>query len=87
MSKQSDAKKNQNYILKPIPRTCNTCKNFEFDHIQVHPPTQWKKDGWWEDKNLRCSIGEFAVKKTATCDLYDAREINKENFSTTIGDQ
>lgn len=72
MSKQSDAKISQNYIPKALPKTCATCKHFQFDRVQTQPPSMWNKDGWWEDKSLRCGLGGFAVKKMATCDCYSA---------------
>lgn len=70
MSKQSEAKKNQNYTPKAKPRTCQNCTAFTFDRVQTQPPTQWNEAGWWEDKNLRCEIGGFAVKKMASCDMF-----------------
>jgi hypothetical protein len=72
MSKQSDAKKKQNYVPKAVPRTCSTCKNFLFDHVQVISPHRYMPpNGYWDDKNLRCGLGGFAVKKMGTCDCYE----------------
>ena len=67
MSKQSEMKEKQGYVAKAIPQTCQNCTRFLFDHLQTQKPTQWCKDGWWEDKNMRCGIGGFAVKKMGTC--------------------
>ena len=75
MSKQSEAKMKQGYVAKAVPRICSTCKQFTFDHVQMAPPSIYRKEGWWVDKNLRCSIGGFAVKKTGTCDLYEQSEV------------
>jgi len=30
--------------------------------------------GWWEEKNLRCAIGGFAVKKGGACDEFTRKE-------------
>jgi hypothetical protein len=29
---------------------------------------------WWEEKNLRCAIGGFAVKKGGACDEFTRKE-------------
>lgn len=74
-SKQQQTKDKQGYEAKPVPKTCANCKSFRFDHVQTQQPSVWNKDGWWEDKNLRCDIGGFAVKKTATCNRFEMKEI------------
>lgn len=71
MSKQSDAKQQQGYTPKAIPQTCMNCKHFMFDTVQTVAPTEWRPDGWHEDKNLRCLLGGFAVKKMATCNKFE----------------
>ena len=71
ISKQAESKIKQNYNAKPVPKRCSTCKNYLSDTIQTQPPSQFRENGWWEEKNKRCSIGHFAVKKTATCDMYE----------------
>lgn len=82
MSKQSDAKKKQNYQAKPIPKTCANCKHFLFDTVKTHEGTTWRPEGWFADKNLRCGIGGFAVKKMGTC---DSVEMKAPNASITGG--
>ena len=70
MSKQSKAKEFQMYIDKCIPMVCGNCTSFTSDKVQTCEPTTWKPEGWWSEKNMRCSIGGFAVKKTGTCNLH-----------------
>lgn len=64
MSKQSDAKKSQNYNPKPIPAECSNCFNFKKERTQTN---EWLGKKYYRDKNLRCGIGGFAVKKKGTC--------------------
>ena len=73
MSKQSDAKEYQKYCAKPIQKTCSNCKNFLFDVVKTHEGTSWHPDGWFADKNLRCEIGGFAVKKTGNCEQHEIK--------------
>ena len=80
MSKQSDAKAAQNYNPKPTPKTCANCVNYQFERVlpewmvrddlaTTHEENKWKVEINGVEKNHRCGIGGFAVKKTATCDL------------------
>jgi hypothetical protein len=32
-----------------------------------------------EEKNVRCSLGGFAVNKTATCDMHSLKETESKN--------
>ena len=68
MSKQSEAKINQGYNEKPIPRTCANCRNYSSELI-VHRNSF---GGYTQEKNKRCGLGGFAVKKTATCLKWEA---------------
>ena len=72
MIKQSEAKERQGYDPKPLVRCCGTCASILFD---MDWP-EWMKDGKHDnylvennkiEKNVRCGIGNFAVKKTAVC--------------------
>ena len=67
MSTQSEAKKRQRYIPKYQPQVCGNCRNFTCASVQIAEGTSWQPEGWWQDKNLRCTIGGFAVKKLGTC--------------------
>jgi len=73
MSRQSDAKNKQGYQAKPTPHICSTCKHFQFDRVQTQAPSTWNPNGYFEDKNLRCGMGGFAVKKTAACNEWELK--------------
>lgn len=64
MSKQANSKTEQGYEPKPIFAMCSNCKHFRSDKIK----NQWNYE---EEKNIRCGIGEFAVKKQGTCKLHE----------------
>lgn len=67
MSKQSEAKKFQGYNPKPPKRICSEC------HFYA---SEFEKRGkgwagtWTEEVNKRCLRGGFAVKKTASCEMF-----------------
>lgn len=64
MSKQSDAKLEQKYQLKPKFPMCSNCKFFKSD----------KKEGTFgyiKESNIRCGLGGFAIKKQGTCEKHD----------------
>jgi len=64
MSKQSEAKIKQNYNPKPDPQQCANCKHFKSDTIGT---VGWDKKTYYQEKNLRCGIGGFAIKKRGVC--------------------
>lgn len=82
MSKQSEAKKKQEYDDKPKPNLCGNCPSLKFD-MQLPKWMQERNDGvangttafprtpWGDEhkvqKNLRCGKGGFAIKKAGTC--------------------
>lgn len=66
MSKQSDAKINQGF--RKSPDTCSNCAHFTLTKTE-----EKRKYGYGNitvENNLRCSIGEFKVNKTNTCDYH-----------------
>ena len=69
MSKQSEAKLNQGYNENPIPRTCANCRNYSSELI-MHKHAFGE---YTQEKNKRCGLGGFVVKKTATCDKWEAQ--------------
>lgn len=86
MSKQSDAKEKQNYQEKPVVAKCSNCRHLlqDLHHFRSgvriegeNPDTRLYQTGYggptYSD-NLRCGIGGFAVKKTATCDRISIKE-------------
>ena len=70
ISKQQKAKNEQGYIAKPIPKSCSRCEHFLMDTEKVK---SYFVD-FTKESNLRCAIGGFAVKKTATCDEFKRKE-------------
>ena len=69
MSKQSEAKKKQDYVPSYEPNYCMHCKNFRSDIVQMK--NDWVT--WSEEKNVRCGIGGFAIKKKGTCMEFSRR--------------
>ena len=66
MSKQTEAKERQQYAAKCLPQTCSRCAYFQFDRVQTNAAYP-QFAPYFEDKNMRCGIGGFAVKKMGTC--------------------
>ena len=71
MSKQSEAKAAQDYDPNPVQRMCSNCKNFTSEKTER---TGVFGGIYVEEKEKRCGIGGFAVKKTATCAKFDPKE-------------
>jgi len=67
MSSQSDAKDKQRYVEKLIPNVCSNCLHYR-SVIDTHKGVYGGE--WKSEKNRRCAIGGFSVKKTATCELF-----------------
>lgn len=68
MSKQAEAKEQQGYTPKAEPRTCATCRHFQFATLVSR---EWCGKEYYKDTNLRCGIGGFAVKKMGTCNKHE----------------
>lgn len=60
MSKQSDRKLAQGYNKNPVPRTCSTCEKYQSEFVTDN---DCFGNSWKTEKNKRCEIGGFAVKK------------------------
>ena len=71
MSKQQKAKDLQGYDPKPIPKTCANCCFYESDFVE-------NGYGYLVERNIRCGWGQFAVKKTATCNKFSHLKINND---------
>lgn len=85
MSKQSEAKEKQVYVAKVMPMTCGNCAHLKCDmelpkwmahenaasHALGRPAKYG--DNNKAQKNLRCGIGGFAVKKMGTCDEWGGK--------------
>jgi hypothetical protein len=64
VSKVQKAKEAQQY--SETPRTCSNCVHYTSDREK-------NEYGFVYTKNKRCSIGGFAVKSMATCELHSKR--------------
>jgi hypothetical protein len=84
MSKQSEARDTQGYRTEQ--RNCGNCSHRTHDLAlpawMERSNAERVKDGLppyysvvnAEERNHRCTIGDFAVKKTATCDRWTSGE-------------
>ena len=59
-------KEKMGYDPKPIRKMCSNCVHFKSD---ITIETAYARE-YVIEKNLRCLIGEFAVKKTAVCEQH-----------------
>ena len=64
MNKQSEAKEKQQYQASPTFPMCSNCIHFRSDKIE-------NKYHFFEEKNIHCDIGGFAIKKQGTCNLHE----------------
>lgn len=72
MSKQSEAKKRQNYNPKPEYNICSNCIQFESDMVEIKDT--FGSRPYYDEKNKKCTLGDFVVKKTATCSAHEFNE-------------
>ena len=74
MSKQSEAKEIQHYTSKAP--NCGDCAHITSDMVM---PAWMIESGIKGDfsieKNIRCSLGGFAVKKMAICSHHTTKEV------------
>jgi hypothetical protein len=63
MMKAKDA---QGYNPKPVWPECRNCAYYTSEKIEK----EYYGDRWDEEKKIRCALGGFAIKKTATCNKY-----------------
>lgn len=68
MSKQSEAKERQGYTTDP--KNCGSCKHFQCD-LEEQKGYYYKP--FYIERNKRCGLGGFAVKKTASCRLWEKK--------------
>ena len=67
-SKVQQAKDAQGYTKQS--RQCKNCMGFASDRIEVANPF-YKDKFYTEVKNKRCTIGNFSVQSTASCDKHE----------------
>ena len=68
MSKQSEAKEKQGFIKKC--HSCSNRENFKLDRESYICLGLVKR----VESNLRCGIGNFAVKKSNWCNKYERKD-------------
>ena len=73
MSKQSDAKVAQGYQENPLIPTCSNCEHYTSEIKEIKSTFSINKT-WKEEKNIRCGIGQFKIKKTAICNKWTENE-------------
>lgn len=81
MSKQSEAKASQDYI--PKAHNCGDCANLQsnmlmpqwmIDSNKVVPGSYNLASEYLMEKNIRCGIGGFAVKKMGICQEHTTKD-------------
>ena len=71
MSKQSEAKQAQGYEERPVIPVCMNCKHYDTAPSTIYDDLL----GDYVDLiGASCGIGGFAVKKIATCKLYERKD-------------
>jgi len=69
INKQAQAKFNQGY--RKAPNSCSNCINYRVDIIKEEQVNQWGYNVFiLKEKNRRCDIGGFSVKKTHVCNSH-----------------
>lgn len=56
----------QGYTAGPSRAICSNCDHYTSKMVTIEGA--WST--WTEEKNKRCGLGGFAVKKTATCNMF-----------------
>lgn len=85
LSKQAKAKEQQGYDSKPAARTCGKCKYFSAEKelpewmvaANKGRVVRYTIEQHGREKNLRCAVGGFAVKKLATCSLFEPLQVTQ----------
>lgn len=67
MTKLEQLKSDMGYNPKPVHPMCINCTSYRSDMV-----TEKHAFGEWiGEKNMRCTLGQFATKKTATCSKHE----------------
>ena len=72
-SKVQQKKDEQGYVKSAA--CCKNCTDFKSDMIEKK--YSWSEAVDFEEKNKRCSIGEFAVQSTGYCDFFKRKVASK----------
>ncbi len=81
MSKISDLKEKCGYQERPLAQICANCKNYSSEKRLEKWMEEANERGRHKytveingvEKNLRCSIHGFKIKKTATCEIWEKK--------------
>ncbi|MDO7934424.1 hypothetical protein Q6A26_20345 [Xanthomonas euvesicatoria pv. eucalypti] len=73
MSKQTKAKSSQGWTKKPTLPICMNCVHFRKEVVDKTYAGFSGDYHWSGDKKMRCSLGDFATQKTASCGRYAER--------------
>lgn len=73
MNKQSEAKAAQNY--RKTANTCSNCAHYKSEIVEFNSSWYGKRT---KETGIHCSLGGFAVLKTATCDRHILSEAEWE---------
>lgn len=68
MSKQSEARLRQGFVLTPTHPTCGNCIHLDMAQSRTSHHVSTQK---FKEKEYRCAIGKFTVRKKNTCDLHE----------------
>jgi len=86
VSKTEKIKIEQGYVANPVPNTCVNCKHYLFEmklpawmrESNENFLANGRRPPYGEscknESNRRCGIGKFAIKKSATCKLFEPKE-------------
>ena len=90
MTRIEQAKGEQGYVDKIDPDTCGNCQHFTSDKVapawMIKENEKYKKDGKIplynqeqldinaSERNMRCGIGGFVVKKAGCCGRHQRKE-------------
>lgn len=66
-SRQQRAKEIQGYNPHPVVRKCSNCEHYSSRHINLLPH---------KEVEIRCTLGDFACKKTSCCDVHKFKEVH-----------
>ena len=68
LSPQAQAKFDQGYSTTP-----SNCGNCTHRTSTLAQPSWTANPAYVQEKNLRCGIGKFAIRQTATCNRHEVR--------------
>lgn len=69
MSRQSEARLSQGFVLTPTHPTCGNCRHLESVQSRNFNDVRAQK---FREKEYRCNIGKFSIRKKSTCDLHES---------------